>query len=106
MLAYDSPIQWDVCFDPEWVDINGNRWWDDNGVIVAIGDQLYLRAHPEDLFMRSAVLVNIETGDLFDGQTSNGRFWSFAAWRILLPRPNPPAIDTLLEYRAAVSKHS
>lgn len=82
-LRYRDKPQFDLVTDFSAIDVLGNKWWDEAGVIIPIDDELYIRAAPPDAFSGGNQLVSIQTGALFARQLSSAS-WTFGAWQLFV----------------------
>lgn len=82
-LAFSGKLQFELSAELKDIDPNGNKWWEESGVIVCVGDQFYLRAAPFDGFMGNYQFANVQTGSLLTEQIPNS-VWSFGVWSIWL----------------------
>lgn len=82
-LRYNDSIRFELGITDNDVDAKGNKSWETHGVIVSIGDELYIRAAPQDSFYGSYRLINIRNGSVFEGYPPNDS-WSFLSWRLCL----------------------
>jgi hypothetical protein len=82
-LRYNDDIRFELGIADTEVDPRGSKSWEAHGVIVSIGDELYIRAAPQDSFSGHYRLVNIRNGSIFEGQPPND-MWSFLTWKLCL----------------------
>jgi hypothetical protein len=80
-LCYNGNIRFELGTAEDEIDARGNRFRETSGVIVSVGDDLFIRAAPQDDFYDTYRLINIRTGSIFpDSPPSN--VWSFLSWRL------------------------
>jgi hypothetical protein len=83
VLRYNGNIRFDLGMADNEIDARGGKFWETPGVMVSIGDDLYIRAAPLDNFYGSYKLVNIRTGSVFPKHPPSN-LWSFLSWRLYL----------------------
>jgi hypothetical protein len=79
----------------------GSDWWDVIGVVVSIDDRFYLRTHTENSWRGEGILIDIHSGQVFEGTAPN-QLWSFASWRIVLLATGRAEPTSLVTYSAPV----
>jgi hypothetical protein len=104
-LRYNDAIWFDLGMADDEVDARGQRSWEMPGVILSIGDELFIRAAPYDAFRDQDKLVNIRTGRIFSSRPPND-MWSFLSWRLLLRDPAANIDLTLMEHRIKLAPSS
>jgi hypothetical protein len=82
-LRYNDNIRFELGIADNEVDPRGSKSWETHGVIVSIGDELYIRAAPQDNFYGHYRLINIRNGSVFEGHPPNDT-WSFLKWKLCL----------------------
>ena len=80
-LCFGGKIRFEVGIGADEVDETGQNWWRTPGVIVSVGDALFVRAGAYN-FGPSA-LVNVQTGALITDQLPSSLF-TFGSWKLCL----------------------
>jgi hypothetical protein len=81
VLRYNGNTRFELGMADDEIDARGRNSWETAGAIVSIGDELFIRAAPQDSFYGFYRLVNIRTGIVFtDNYPSN--VWSFLSWEL------------------------
>lgn len=88
--------------DPVSVGQRLNEHWETSGVLVSVGNHLFLRVVVPQDFRDEFVLVDVETGELFLESTPENP-WVFPTWRIWIRDP-ARAVDISLFSFDALSK--
>lgn len=82
VLQYLSNTRFDLGSANEELDPSGRNYWQTPGVIVSIGDQLFIRAAPQDDdFYGGTKLVNIRNGSVYSDRPPD------TLWAIVGERP-------------------
>jgi hypothetical protein len=101
-LCYRGKIRFEIGMDPTGIDERGQHWWETPGVLVSIGDQLFIRAAPTECGY-STSLINVQTGAVFSAKPPS-RSCTFGSWELCV---RDELTDRCIElYRFKISKQA
>jgi hypothetical protein len=103
-LCYSGKIRFEMGMNTDEMDELGHEWWQTPGVIVSIGDQLFIRAAPSEFGFRHT-LINIQTGAIFAGDPPNSLF-TFGNWKLSVRDDTAERSFELCSFKAVKRKAS
>ena len=96
--------RFEISLDQNKIDPLGQNSWETAGALLAIDDQVYIRAYHDTTF-GDYKLINVEGGAVYSGRQTN-RFWSFLAWKIWIRDPTSKCDTMLLEFDVSQLRQS
>ncbi|UFZ05399.1 hypothetical protein LQG66_03530 [Bradyrhizobium ontarionense] len=87
VLQFTSPVRFELKHEPDKLDPTGRDYWYTPGVIVCIGEDLFIRAVPGENFYDVYKLINIRDGTVYNGEPLS-QMWTFLTWELWIRDPN------------------
>ncbi len=103
VLYYGSNIRFELGTANDELDPNGRNFWETPGVIVSIGNDLFIRAAPQDEIYDMHKLVNVRNGSVYSERPPNS-LWTFLSWQLWIRDPVAHCDLMLTEFRATIKK--
>ncbi|MHC1946491.1 hypothetical protein IF803_19085 [Bradyrhizobium sp. UFLA06-06] len=98
VLQYTCEARFELGMADDDIDPSGHNVWETAGVIVAIGDELFIRAAPYDDFYAYLRLVNVRDGSVYAGELPRG-LWTFLSWQLWIRDTAKAGHFMLTEFR-------
>jgi hypothetical protein len=86
VLRYGPNIRFELGTANDELDPSGRNFWETAGVIVSIGDDLFIRAAPQDYVYGMHKLVNVRNGSVYPERPPSS-LWTFLSWRLWIRDP-------------------
>ncbi len=98
-------VRFELRLADELIDPTGRNSWETAGAIVSIGQELFIRAAPEDPFYGQYRLVNIRSGAVYSDRPPN-TLWTFLSWQLWLRDPTKHCDLMLTEFHSPIQRTS
>jgi hypothetical protein len=99
VLQYDSQPRFEIAHSPEHLDPIGHNFWHASGVIVSLGQSLFIRAADPDNFRDHHRLVNISDGSVYEKEPPR-EMWTFLSWNLVVRDPDRQSETILAQFSA------
>ena len=95
-MCYQNDLRFEISNAEKDIDVNGHNWWEQSGVIVSIGGELYIRAIMHQQF--GIHHINIQTGAVLSEKIPKN-MWTFGVWSLWVRDPIRERNFQLVEFK-------
>jgi hypothetical protein len=103
VLQYCGNVSFDLEIGDDGLDPGGRHFWETPGVLVSIGNDLFIRAAPEEEIYGRHKLINVRNGSVHSGRTPDS-LWTILSWQLWIRDSLGQRSFMLTEFRATRKK--